>query len=69
MCTKSSDYVNSQGYYLDEWLICALNQVKFGTYVSDTYTFAYLISQLATWLGDLPDFDMGQNNQFPDFYH
>ena len=33
--------VNSQGYYLDEWLICALNQVKFGTYVSDTYSFAY----------------------------
>ena len=28
--------MNNQGYYLDEWLICALNQVKFGTYVSDT---------------------------------
>ncbi len=25
----------SQGYYLDEWLVCALNQVKFDTYVSD----------------------------------
>ncbi len=27
----------SQGYYLDEWLVCALNQVKFDTYVSNTY--------------------------------
>ncbi len=34
----------SQGYYLDEWLICALNQVMFGTHVSDTYSFA-----LWTW--------------------
>ena len=34
--------VHSQGYYLDEWLVCALNQVQFDTYVSDTYSFAYL---------------------------
>ncbi len=32
--------LSSQGYYLDEWLICTLNQVEFGTYVSDTYSFA-----------------------------
>ena len=26
--------ISSQGYYLDEWLVCALNQVKFDTYVT-----------------------------------
>ncbi len=35
--------VISQGYYLDEWLVCALNQVQFDTYVSDTYSFAYFL--------------------------
>ncbi len=38
----SNSPVNSQRYYLDEWLVCALNQVQFATYVSDTYSFAYL---------------------------
>ena len=32
----------SQRYYLDEWLDCAPNQMKFDTYVNDTYSFAYL---------------------------
>ncbi len=34
-----------QGYYLDEWLVYALGQVKFNSYayVSNTYSFAYLI--------------------------
>ncbi len=36
----NTDY--SQGDYLDEWLVCALNQVQFDTYVSDTYSFAYM---------------------------
>ncbi len=30
----------SQGYNLDEWLVCALNQVQFDTYVSDTDSWA-----------------------------
>ena len=50
----------SQGYYLDEWLICALKW-EFDTYVSDTYSFAYFVFQLATWLGE-----MVQNNQILD---
>ena len=48
-------YHISQGYYLDEWLVCALNQVQFDTYVSNTDSFAYLTFQLTTWIGDLPD--------------
>ncbi len=45
----------SQGYYLDERLVCAPNQVQFDTYVSETYSFAYLT------------FEMGQNNQIHNF--
>ena len=32
--------ISSQGYYLDEWLVCELNQVQFGTYASDIQSLA-----------------------------
>ncbi len=58
---------SSQGYYLDEWLVCALNQAKFDTYVGDTYSFAKppnswfqemplaWVSPISTHPSDIPD--------------
>ena len=40
--------INSQGYHLDEWLVCALDQVKVDTCVSDTNWFAYFLKWVKT---------------------
>ena len=52
---KYSSFI-SQGDYLDESLVCALNQLRFDTYVSDTYSFAYLF---------FFQLKMGQKDQIP----
>ncbi len=49
----------SQGYYVVEWLVCALTQVKLDTYVSDTYSFANSwwawVPSISTHPSDIPD--------------
>ncbi len=40
----------SQGYCLDGGLVCALKQVKFDTYASDTYSFAKQPNSTSLWL-------------------
>ena len=54
----------SQGYYLDEWIVCAFNQVKFDTYVSDTYSGRLKLIAKHTINFKRPHL---QNNQILDF--